>query len=365
MRGFDFGMNKLIDPDEIREKITDDAYRYRFQMLVVNAILAVVAMGMTVLNIFTHKQSLMISTLAFSLVCVANVIACVRFHTSEKLMELLFVFSFFALFTFFIISGTPEGFSVLWICLLPSCGLLLFGRRRGTVLCLFMLAEILFFFDTIFGRSLLKYDYNESFCTRFPLLFIAFFCVAYFLETVRMLTQRELQRTRAEFQYLSSHDALTGKLNRYGFNEAAAACHSGTGSWQGAAFFLLDIDRFKLINDSRGHIAGDEVLAKVSGCLNDLLPNASVSRWGGDEFAVLLPCTDSAQEVRALAEDVRARVAALTAQDGTPLGVSVSIGAVRVRREADLSMTDLVREADIRLYDAKEHGRDRISFCEL
>ena len=144
--------------------ISDDVQRHRLQFKLVSITLAIIAIVMTIMNFFTDKGVLTIATLVFSVLCIVNFLLTLGNH--KKLFDVanvLFVIELMAIFVFFIISGNPEGFSAIWICMLPSCGMLLFGRKMTTLLSGIMLLILLFFFQTETGQSFLMYDYTESF----------------------------------------------------------------------------------------------------------------------------------------------------------------------------------------------------------
>jgi diguanylate cyclase (GGDEF)-like protein len=124
---------------------------------------------------------------------------------------------------------------------------------------------------------------------------------------------------------------------------------------------MLDVDRFKDVNDTHGHAGGDAVLVEVAGRLAATRHEDIVARWGGEEFAVLL--TDIADEtaLRAAADRLRAGVSAtpVVLADGTALRVTISVGVCRCSSPEE-PLEALVRAADDALYAAKRAGRDRV-----
>jgi len=126
------------------------------------------------------------------------------------------------------------------------------------------------------------------------------------------------------------------------------------------ALLLIDVDNFKEINDTFGHVMGDIVLSELCGTIKSTLrtPDA-ISRFGGDEFAVILPHTDIAGAL-AVAERILRRVeqTALTSEEGTEIRCTVSLGIAQCD-PADGTFSDLVRRADDRLYEAKRLGKNR------
>jgi diguanylate cyclase (GGDEF)-like protein len=166
---------------------------------------------------------------------------------------------------------------------------------------------------------------------------------------------------------LAMQDALTGLRNRRHFMPAAQreldlALRHG----QPLALMVLDVDHFKSINDSVGHLGGDEVLVQVANrCRQALRATDLLARWGGEEFIMLLPNTPLAQ-ARQLAERVRAQILAPPAimVDGQPVTVTASLGAAGLLTGQTSTLEELVRRADTALYLAKAAGRDQVSVSE-
>lgn len=168
----------------------------------------------------------------------------------------------------------------------------------------------------------------------------------------------EIVVSQMELRMLASHDSLTGTLTRRAFDQRvfdALAAHRRSGA--PIALALLDIDHFKQINDRFGHPQGDAVLAEIGAALgNRLPPEASIGRLGGEEFGVLLPGLDP-DAALAMAEALRAAVAAVRVP-GLP-AISVSLGLVRLSPAIE-TLGQWLQAADAALYAAKAQGRDRL-----
>jgi diguanylate cyclase (GGDEF)-like protein len=123
---------------------------------------------------------------------------------------------------------------------------------------------------------------------------------------------------------------------------------------------LIDLDLFKQVNDDYGHDAGDEVLRHFSSLLTNVIRQTDVAaRWGGEEFLVLLPDTSLLQALT-LAERIRMEVAETRfGLNGTRLPVTLSAGVCTIA-QAD-SVNDLLRQADLHLYSAKDNGRNQVA----
>lgn len=170
-----------------------------------------------------------------------------------------------------------------------------------------------------------------------------------------------LERERAATLRDESHtDPLTGLSNRPAFDEALARMVRGRREHDRSfALLMLDLDRFKDYNDAHGHVAGDEVLRRVARLLRGALrPGDMPSRYGGEEFALLLPDT-SGEEARQVGERI---VQAFRDSRWPGRPVTASIGLAAAGREEDA--TAVVGRADIALYAAKAAGRDRLALAQ-
>lgn len=160
-------------------------------------------------------------------------------------------------------------------------------------------------------------------------------------------------------------DQLTGLLNRRGFwPHANAVAEAASPVARPLSALMVDIDFFKVVNDTHGHDAGDKVLAEVAGIINDATRSQDiVARWGGEEFVVLLPATPR-QQASIVAERIRSNVErASIATPVEPVSVTVSLGIAQLGDTSDDASADSVRallaRADSALYQAKHSGRNR------
>jgi diguanylate cyclase (GGDEF)-like protein/PAS domain S-box-containing protein len=179
-----------------------------------------------------------------------------------------------------------------------------------------------------------------------------------------VLVFRDVSRERqyaAKLSYQASHDALTGLINRREFeNRLCRALESARQMGRHHAVMYLDLDQFKVINDTSGHTAGDELMRQISAILQRRLREGdTLARLGGDEFGVLLE-NCSPEHATRLSEELRQTVAEFPFawSDGV-FSLSVSIGLVCV--EGDLfTLADVLSAADAACYMAKEKGRNRV-----
>lgn len=168
-----------------------------------------------------------------------------------------------------------------------------------------------------------------------------------------------MQRQRKLLDRMVATDGLTGLFNRQHWDWCAEQHLADAAKGRGAALMMVDIDRFKEINDRHGHLFGDEVITTVAHTLRDSMrSHDAVGRYAGDEFAVVLPGVDAAAAL-AVAERFRRAVAKLHFPGVPALACSVSVGVAVF--EPGWNVKDWIRSADHALYESKRAGRDRVS----
>ncbi|MFB0489045.1 diguanylate cyclase (GGDEF)-like protein [Methylobacterium sp. OAE515] len=170
--------------------------------------------------------------------------------------------------------------------------------------------------------------------------------------------QRERLQTESRMRMLAYSDALTGLPNRAHFHDLLARHAASCGERdQPFAVFILDLDRFKLVNDTLGHGLGDTLLRKTAQRLTAALgPQDVVARLGGDEFAILQPAPDGPEAVHALAARIIELIDRPFLIDGQLVNVGASVGAALAPADGDEPGT-LLRNADLALYKAKADGK--------
>ncbi len=169
-------------------------------------------------------------------------------------------------------------------------------------------------------------------------------------------------RLFSEVQQLAITDSLTGLYNRRHFFELFSSELERTQRYNRAlSVIMLDVDHFKLINDSYGHILGDQVLRTVAVRCRDTLRTVDViGRYGGEEFAILLPETDT-ERAWSVAERLRQNVMQTPIDTGRDLlHITISAGVTTSAEGEQLSVETLIERADQALYAAKQAGRNRV-----
>ena len=226
------------------------------------------------------------------------------------------------------------------------------GEVRGGI-------SITFDIENILSKS----KTNLIYAIIFGLLSISSLLGLIFLFTVRLINKTsEIQQ---RFEYLAITDGLTEIFNRRyimtRFNEEFERARRLK---KDLGCIMIDIDRFKSINDEFGHLVGDEALREVSVRIKNAIRIYDVlGRYGGEEFLIVLPDTDF-DNTRSLAERIRENVKAdmfLSTDMPLHIHLTISLGIARMTEE-DSSIDDIIKRADDGLYKAKNSGRDRVEW---
>ena len=180
------------------------------------------------------------------------------------------------------------------------------------------------------------------------------------IQYVAVLTDISLiKQSQEKIQYLANHDSLTGLPNRTLLSERIEyLLQEARRSKKHIAVFFIDLDRFKIINDGLGHNVGDGVLVEVANRFSNVLRSEdTVARVGGDEFIVIAQDLESALNASKIATNLLDSIQKEMVIEGHKIKIGASIG-ISIYPNDGLSGDELVRQADIAMYDAKDHGRN-------
>lgn len=179
----------------------------------------------------------------------------------------------------------------------------------------------------------------------------------------RKIVERALEKaekTEAELRYLADHDSLTGLLNRRSFRSELDQYVSFSARYGGqGAVMIIDIDGLKEVNDTLGHHTGDVLIRQIAEIMRERVRETDiVARLSGDEFAVLMPQTDTAGALQ-LGEDLRSAVSEGTAPAPDANNVTVSVGITMFGGKREAGSETVLIAADQAMYRAKEQGANQ------
>lgn len=264
------------------------------------------------------------------------------------------------LFGYLIVTGGESNTGPLWFYVFPPLLFYLTDLKTGTAVLLFccLLAVVVFQFPAL---PLVTAEYTTDFKIRFfaTLAFESIFC--FVLEASRLKARNKLMNLARAYEHAARTDDLTGLSNRRDMQHRLGEEYSRyQRSGHHFSIALIDLDLFKHINDDYGHDAGDDVLRRFAELMQSVIRQTDVAaRWGGEEFLILLPNTSLLQALT-LAERLRSEVSQTEFRFAEKrLPVTISAGICSIAKAS--SVDELLKQADVHLYSAKEAGRNRIA----
>lgn len=263
------------------------------------------------------------------------------------------------LFIFLAVNAIEDGSAILWLFAYPAIIFYISEARVGILACAVGLFGTALLFSPL-GSSMLDLPYTAGFKLTMLAVLAFVMTTCYALDQSRRRSKLVLLKLASEFEYAAKHDALTGLANR---REAHAQLDTEYERYlrnkRPFSVLLMDIDLFKSINDNYGHHVGDEAIVMVARTLEGQSRRVdTLSRWGGEEFLLLLPETD-AEESAQTAERIRFKIATTPIKtDGQTIATTVSIGVATITGSE--SVDRLLQRADEALYEAKSRGRNLV-----
>lgn len=258
-----------------------------------------------------------------------------------------------------LITGGKDNTGPLWIYLVPPVTMFFAGFVRGLLaLLVFTIACTLLFF--VFDESLLLTSYTYAFKSRLLYSFLTVTFLSAFYEYSRQKSYETALDLSEQFEQQANHDHLTKLMNRRGCQVTLEKEYARIQrSKKVFSIAIADIDRFKSINDTYGHEAGDDVLVKISEIFSSRLRKQDIlARWGGEEYMFIFPETTSSEAVNVLEELREALSYSAVAIGDSDIHITSSFGVCEVSCARPLA--DAIRHADMELYRAKESGRNKV-----
>lgn len=335
----------------MEEKVRKDFY---IKSLVI--LFGCVSLFMTAVNMITVTYPLGYVTFGFTVFCVLDYVLLRENDVCKKIGTILLLIVIYAMLVYFIITGGTDNFSIQWVLILPPVAVTFIGLKTGIIFSAIMFVTLAAFMY-LPGLNALITDYGTTFCLRFPMVYVAVALMSILVEYTRELAERKMIETRKEYEHLYVHDELTNLGNRYMMDEDIKKLSKSDAP---AAMAMFDIDNFKKFNDTYGHSIGDVVLRDVGGIVMDTLPeSATVYRWGGEEFIMLFRDISVAEEYSTkVLENVRNHRFVF---NNEPVQVTISIGlCISDKPAKTIDFDKLLIEADNKLYEAKDSGRNNV-----
>ena len=259
------------------------------------------------------------------------------------------------------ILGRTEISLFYWAFVLPTVSFSVLGDKKGLAFCLFFFFLNIVLMTVPESLLLSSKPYSSFVIARSSIIYLILTFAMYYYESSQQMLIKYIQQEKEQYENASKHDALTGLSNRTDImekmEEEQERCLR-----KGSLFTLImcDIDHFKRINDNFGHDSGDYVLKMIASLFKDQVRGIDCpSRWGGEEFLIMLVETDleGGQQV---AERIRKRIEnTVFKYKDTKMPVTMTFGLSMYRGKDD-NIEDCIKRADSALYEGKNQGRNRV-----
>ena len=360
--------------------LLNDKTRQSFLICVLSALLSVI----TTVAVVTHFAKDDEKTFAFISLAVLVVSISVFFLTIfvnkyAATWRRMFMAAIILFFGYLCYDGGPDGFLHVWILLIPAFSFITFGLKEGFITTIPVLITMVFFFWVPpFSTEWRKYaaeqasfidvdgqvaTFSVNMRLRISLIYFVSMVLGYFAELVRRVASKRLKEFNSHYEYISMHDSLTGLANQNLLAKYLEEISNNRENYVNLGCLFVDVDAFKNVNDSYGHLFGNEVLKKIADILSEE-KNAFVCRWGGDEYVVCFKNINESLLVR-IGEKYRTAISACTFESNKEFHITVSIGAVILPIDENFNFNHVLDLADKANREAKNKGKNNVSMSEI
>ena len=373
LKGF---INKATDG------LLNDNFRQSFLILVLSALLAVISFFAAFAHFLKDPEPVfgIIMAVVFTL-AVSVFLLCIFVNKYAFVWRRIFMALIVVYFGYLCYDGGPDGFLHIWIILIPAFSFITFGLAEGFITAIpVFLTMIAFFwwpladfrkyaaeqavFDVIHDQdgTIQVATFSVNFRLRMTLLYLVSMVLGFFAELVRGVAAKRLRSFTENFKYASMHDSLTGLANQNFLAKYLDDTYQNKGENTTLGCLFVDVDSFKNVNDTYGHLFGNVVLVRIGEILSEE-KEAFVCRWGGDEYVVCFK--DISEELlMRIGEKYRAAISACTFKDYPKFHITVSVGAVVLPVDEAFNFDHVLDLADFANRTAKNNGKDNVSLAK-
>lgn len=357
--------------------LLNDDFRQSFLVAVLSAILAVITAVAAVTHFLKDPQKLFAILMTAAFVFAALIFLLTIFANKYHLIwRRLFMGLIILYFGYLCYDGGPDGFLHLWILLIPAFSFITFGLKEGFITAVpVFLTMVAFFWWPLadirkYAAQQAAFDmvdnqvatFSINMRLRITMLYFVNMFLGYFAELVRHVAAKRLRSFTENFKYASMHDSLTGLANQNYLAKYLDETYQNRNLNTTLGCLFVDVDSFKNVNDTYGHLFGNVVLMRIGELLSQQ-EGAFVCRWGGDEFVVCM--TDVKEEkLMEMGEKIRASVSACTFKDYPKFHITVSVGAVVLPVDETFNFDHVLDLADYANRMAKSNGKDNVSLAK-
>ena len=357
--------------------LLNDKFRQSFLIVFLSGLLAVITGMNSIIHFVNDSDKL------FAIICIATFVSSLavflltlfvnKYHNIWRRLFMAILLLFFGYHCY---DGGPDGFLHLWILLVPAFSFLAFGLHEGFIIAIPVFLTMVSFFwwpltdlrkyateqaslSVINGEA---YTFSINMKLRITFIYLVAIILGYFAELVRHVAAKRLRGFTENFRYASMHDSLTGLANQNYLAKYLDDTYAQRGTNTTLGCLFVDVDDFKNVNDTYGHLFGNVVLVKIAEVLSDE-KDAFVCRWGGDEYVVCFTNTSEELLMR-IGEKYRAAVSACNFKDYPDFHITVSVGVCVIPVDENFNFDHVLDLADFANRTAKNKGKDTVALAK-
>ena len=367
--------------------LLNDKFRQSFLVCTLSALLAVIT-GVSAITHFAKDTDKTFAIISLAGVIISTSVFLLTIFVNKRavLWRRIFMVAIIAFFGYLCYDGGPDGFLHIWILLIPAFSFITFGLIEGFATAIpVMLTMIAFFWWPLadfrkyaaeqahnaalaIGEAPILVDgqiavFSVNLRIRISLLYLVSLALGYFAELVRRVAAKRLKDFNEHYEYISMHDSLTNLANQNLLARYLEDISTNKDKYTNLGCLFIDVDAFKNVNDSYGHLFGNVVLIRIADILSEE-KNAFVCRWGGDEYVVCFANIEEERLMR-IGEKYRTIVSATTFDEHPEFHTTVSIGAVILPIDENFNFNHVLDLADKANRAAKGKGKDNVSLSDV
>lgn len=363
--------------------LLNDKFRQSFLVCTLSAMLFFISIVASVTHLIKDADKTFgIIMCVICVTCVVVFSLTILLNKYQSIWRRIFMVLIVVFFGYLCYDGGPDGFLHVWILLIPAFSFITFGLFEGFATAIpVMLVMVAFFWWPL--ADFRKYAFEQAASQsggapmyidgqiavfsinlriRLTLMYFVSMALGYFAELVRRVAAKRLRGYTENFKYASMHDSLTGLANQNFLAKYLDETYQNKTDKTTLGCLFVDVDSFKTVNDTYGHLFGNVVLVKIAEILSQE-KEAFVCRWGGDEYVVCFK-NISETELMAIGEKYRNAISECKFKDYPKFHITVSVGAVVLPVDETFNFDHVLDLADFANRTAKNNGKDNVTLAK-
>ena len=359
-------MNIKSITNKVTNNLLNDDFRQPFLVAILSFLLTVICTISAIPHYIKDPSPKIMAIILTVILVISTAIFFLTIFAKkyQSIWRHVFMVLLIGLFGYCCWDGGPQGFIHLWVLLIPAFSFITFGIYEGFITAIpTMIIMLLFFWIPPIHEHMKYTDLSTDFRLRMTLVYFVSMLLGFIAELLRRVAAKRLKEFTDHFEYISMHDSLTNLANQNLLAKYLEDIYNNKERYNNLGCLFVDVDAFKNVNDSYGHLFGNVVLIKIADILSEER-NAFVCRWGGDEYVVCFSNIEEARLMR-IGEKYRATISATTFEDHPDFHITVSVGAVVLPVDEQFNFNHVLDLADKANRTAKDKGKDNVSLAEI